>query len=174
METHQTIVQCQLKQFKTAFKRRHIWTSRHPPSPAIGIKQRVTTARVFEAGTSVFTSVDTSPVQERLDTDPKRPEKSLKKFIQLGKLSQHADKYFISYIAMRRPPVCIKVRICPLQMISRTSSPDPDKTGKAFTTPGCTAGSPEDCTLKQKDIALEDVRCAHRSSCMEHIVHKHN
>ena len=28
----------------------------------------------------------------------------------------------------------------------------------------------KDCTLKQKDITHEDVRCAHQTICMEHIV----
>ena len=48
-----------------------------PLSPASGIKQRVTTARLLEADTSVSTSVDTSPVSERPGTSPTRPQHSI-------------------------------------------------------------------------------------------------
>ena len=46
----------------------------------------------------------------------------------------------------------------------------PDSSVTGFTTPGCTAGSPEGVYTKTEDIAHEDVRCVHQPSCMKHIV----
>ena len=49
-------------------------------SRACGIRHRETTARIVESRTSVSTSVDTSPVQERPGSSPTGPVKDNKLF----------------------------------------------------------------------------------------------
>ena len=44
-----------------------------PASKGSGTDRRVTTARLLETGTSVSTSVDTSPVPERPGSSPAKP-----------------------------------------------------------------------------------------------------
>ena len=86
-ENRYTIVKCLLKQFTTAFQPRPC--EGLAPSPASGVMHPATTARLLQAGTSVSTSVNTSPDPERPGTSRTVPENSITKLLQNTQESFH-------------------------------------------------------------------------------------
>ena len=143
-----------------------------PPSPASGIKRWVTTARLLQAGTSVPNSVDTWPVPERPGTSPTRPQNSLTILLQNTQESPHNMQ--ISTNSLIKPSddlvLAWKSGIPYWNWLRQHQAPIQTKWAQDSQNPGALRFPRKDCTLKQKDIPHKDARCAHQTSCMEHIV----